>query len=94
MNGSQVRIIMDGNNLYLLLPAIKWYIKMSTDDIGLESMDDMMSNLRVDNLTEPRQRFAVLVIVVATVTKLPLWKLTHSQEKLMKVYSLSKATRI
>lgn len=45
MNGSQVRIIMDGNNLYLLLPAIKWYIKMSTDDIGLESMDDMMSNL-------------------------------------------------
>lgn len=45
MNGSQVRIIMDGNNLYLLLPAIKWYVKMSTDDIGLESMDDMMSNL-------------------------------------------------
>lgn len=45
MNGSQVRIIMDGNNLYLLLPAIKWYFKMSTDDIGLESMDDMMSNL-------------------------------------------------
>ena len=44
-NGSQVRIIMDGNNLYLLLPAIKWYVKMSTDDIGLESMDDMMSNL-------------------------------------------------
>ncbi len=45
MNGSQIRIIMDGNNLYLLLPAIKWYVKMSTDDIGLESMDDMMSNL-------------------------------------------------
>ena len=45
MNGSQVRIIMDGNNLYFLLPAIKWYFKMSTDDIGLESMDDMMSNL-------------------------------------------------
>lgn len=44
-NGSQIRIIMDGNNLYLLLPAIKWYVKMSTDDIGLESMDDMMSNL-------------------------------------------------
>lgn len=45
MNGSQVRIIMDGNNLYLLLPSLKWYVKMSTDDIGLESMDDMMSNL-------------------------------------------------
>lgn len=44
-NGSQVRIIMDGNNLYLLLPSLKWYVKMSTDDIGLESMDDMMSNL-------------------------------------------------
>lgn len=44
-NGSQIRIIMDGNNLYLLLPAIKCYVKMSTDDIGLESMDDMMSNL-------------------------------------------------
>lgn len=44
-NGSQVRIIMDGNNLYLLLPAVKCYVKMSTDDIGLESMDDMMSNL-------------------------------------------------
>ncbi len=45
MNGSQVRIIMDGDNLYFLLPSLKWYVKMSTDDLGLESMDDMMSNL-------------------------------------------------
>lgn len=45
MNGSQVRIIMDGDNLYFLLPSLKWYVKMSTGDLGLESMDDMMSNL-------------------------------------------------
>lgn len=45
MKGSQIRIIMDGNNIYLCMPALKWYFKTTTDEVGIDSMDDMMSNL-------------------------------------------------
>lgn len=45
MKGSQIRVIMDGNNIYLCMPALKWYFKTTTDEIGIDSMDDMMSNL-------------------------------------------------
>lgn len=45
MKGSQIRVIMDGKDIYLVMPSLKWYFKTTTDEVGIESMDEMMNGL-------------------------------------------------
>lgn len=39
MNGSKVRMIIDNDGVYVVLPTAKMYVKMSSDEIG--SMDEL-----------------------------------------------------
>lgn len=45
MKGTRMRAIIDESNMYVVLPDYKWYFKTSTEDMGLGSMDDVMSNI-------------------------------------------------
>lgn len=45
MKGSQIRIIMDNSDVYVVLPALKGYFKTTTDEVGIESMDSIMSGI-------------------------------------------------
>lgn len=45
MKGTKMRAIIDESNMYVVLPDYKWYFKTSTEDMGLGSMDDVMSNI-------------------------------------------------
>ncbi len=45
MKGSQLRVIMDNNDVYVIIPALKGYFKTTTDEVGIESMDGIMSGI-------------------------------------------------
>lgn len=45
MKGSKIRMIIDNTDLIIVLPDYKWYYKTTSEDMGLDNIDDIMSNI-------------------------------------------------